>query len=605
MPDLSNTTTSKRRMAGWAPLQHAHPHTGANAPAAPTPEPAPELINDDAASAAPQVAPAANVVAPQEQSAPIAEPAVAQSEAPAVSAPVAHAPADRRRMRGWTPLAVAHPNGPALAPAPAAAKPQTPAVAESAPAPVVEEPVLAPAADTPVESAAPAEIPAGRRRMAGYKPLADAASAPAAAPATPAQPAQAAATATPTAPVEPSAPALAASQPAASAGVIPEHNENRRRMAGWSPLQHGNPASAPVAEPVAEQPEVQQPAAATVAEPATTPAPASAPTAAQPQQLAPTGTDRVAVREATTEKEPMGKGAKLALAVGAAVLIAVVGILAARWLRGLDGVQEFIATYPGHTDLPDSAPVGIPAWVSWQHFFNLFFMFLIIHTGFAIRKEERAEAYWTPKKGSFFSPKQNKPPKVSIFQWMHQSLDVLWVLNGVIFVVLMFVTGHWMRVVPTGWDIFPNMVSAGLQYVSLDWPAENGWVHYNALQVMTYFITIFIAAPLAVISGVRFSTWWPQKAEKINKLYPVEWARKLHFPVAIYFALFIIGHVLLVFLTGALANLNAMFTSREATDWWGLVVAVVAVAITVGVSFLLKPVLVSSVAARSGDVTSR
>ena len=64
--------------------------------------------------------------------------------------------------------------------------------------------------------------------------------------------------------------------------------------------------------------------------------------------------------------------------------------------------------------------------------------------------------------------------------------------------MVLFVTGQWMRIVPTSWDVFPNAVSAALQYVSLDWPTENGWVNYNALQLLAYFTTVFIAAPLAI-----------------------------------------------------------------------------------------------------------
>ncbi|WP_218157734.1 hypothetical protein [Saccharopolyspora shandongensis] len=28
------------------------------------------------------------------------------------------------------------------------------------------------------------------------------------------------------------------------------------------------------------------------------------------------------------------------------------------------------------------------------------------------------------------------------------------------------------------------------------WPTENGWVHYNALQQLAYFTTVFVAAAL-------------------------------------------------------------------------------------------------------------
>ena len=219
--------------------------------------------------------------------------------------------------------------------------------------------------------------------------------------------------------------------------------------------------------------------------------------------------------------------------------------------------------YPGEYDLPESADPGFPAWVQWQHFFNVFLIVLIIRSGLQVRTEKRPGAYWTPKWS------KNGNGKISLKLWFHQSLDILWLVNGVVFVVLLFVTGHWMRIVPTSWEVFPNALSALLQYVSLDWPTENGWVNYNSLQQLMYFITVFIAAPLAAITGVRMSGLWPKNAKTLNRVYPVEWARAIHFPVMLYFVAFIIVHVALVFATGALRNLNHMYGGTDVVNWAG------------------------------------
>lgn len=285
------------------------------------------------------------------------------------------------------------------------------------------------------------------------------------------------------------------------------------------------------------------------------------------------------------------------------VVVGLILVLGARWLRTLEPIQEFIATYDGHASQPEVAPAGIPAWLGWQHFLNMFFIVLIVRTGLQVRTERKPPAYWTAKKNSFFSPPGAKPKKVSLSQWLHQSLDVLWVVNGLIFVGLLIVTDHWMRIVPTSWDIFPNMVSGAIQYASLDWPTESGWVHYNALQVMAYFVTVFIAAPLAIISGIRISTWWPDQNQRLNKIYPVEVARAIHFPVMLYFVFFTIAHVFLVFFTGALRNLNHMYTSRDVVDWWGLVIFLSSLVVIAGAWFLTQPLFTRPVAAKMGQVT--
>ncbi|HEY4615540.1 MAG TPA: cytochrome b/b6 domain-containing protein [Citricoccus sp.] len=287
----------------------------------------------------------------------------------------------------------------------------------------------------------------------------------------------------------------------------------------------------------------------------------------------------------------------------AVLVLAALVVLGARWLRTLEGVQEFLVTYDGHATQPEATPVGIPGWLGWQHFLNMFFIVLIIRTGLQVRTERKPPGYWTARKDSFFSPAGNTPKKVSLTQWLHQSLDVLWVMNGVIFVVLLFATGHWARIVPTSWDVFPNMLSGAIQYASLDWPTENGWVHYNALQMVAYFLTVFVAAPLAIVSGIRISTWWPERAERLTKLYPVQWARAVHFPVMVYFVAFTIVHVFLVFFTGALRNLNHMYTSRDVVDGWGLVIFLVSLAVLAAAWFLTKPMFTTPLASRMGTVS--
>ncbi|MBT2554162.1 cytochrome b/b6 domain-containing protein [Arthrobacter sp. ISL-5] len=289
--------------------------------------------------------------------------------------------------------------------------------------------------------------------------------------------------------------------------------------------------------------------------------------------------------------------------LGGLIVAAVTLVLLSRWLRSLPEVQSFLLTFPGNPTLPESAPTGLPAWMGWQHFLNMFFLVLIVRTGLQVRHEKKAPASFTPKEGSFFSPKGSTPKKVSLTQWLHQSLDVLWVLNGLIFIVLLFVTSQWMKIVPTNLDVIPNALSAALQYASLDWPHENGWLYYNALQMLAYFTTVFLAAPLAILSGMRFSTWWPDKNGRLSKIYPVEIARKVHYPVMLYFVAFTVVHVFLVFFTGALRNLNHMYTSRDVVDWVGLGVFILSLVVTAAAWILTKPLFTRPLAERFGTLS--
>ncbi|MFT4158097.1 MAG: cytochrome b/b6 domain-containing protein [Microbacterium sp.] len=278
-------------------------------------------------------------------------------------------------------------------------------------------------------------------------------------------------------------------------------------------------------------------------------------------------------------------------------IVAAATVAFVRTLLSLDAMEEFLAAFPGHYEPAIHVEPGFAPWVGWQHFFNMFLMVLIIRSGLTIRHEKRPTAFWAPK---------NDPKgKVSLTIWFHQALDILWLVNGVIFVVLLFVTGHWVRIVPTSWEVLPNALSAALQYVSLDWPTENGWNNYNSLQQLAYFVTVFLAAPLAAMTGVRMSKLWPKNAERLSRAYPIEWARRVHFPVMLYFVLFIIAHVTLVFLTGMLRNLNHIFASSDAIGWTGFWVFVAAMAAIVAGWGVARPLVIAPIAKLFGTVSGR
>lgn len=282
--------------------------------------------------------------------------------------------------------------------------------------------------------------------------------------------------------------------------------------------------------------------------------------------------------------------------------IAVIGglFMLVRLLMGTDAMTAFLVRYPGEYPLPEGAEPGFPAWVRWNHFLNMFFIVLIIRSGLQNRYEKKPPAYWTPRWSWFGGGK-----KISITLWLHQLLDILWLLNGIVFVTLLFVTGHWVRIVPTSWAVFPNALSAMLQYLSLDWPTENGWVAYNSLQQLTYFTIVFVAAPLAAVTGLRMSGLWPAKAKRLSTLYPLELARAVHFPTMLFFVFFVITHVAMVFATGALRNLNHMFAGTDSTNWAGFWIFVVALAAIAVLWELARPIILAPIANLLGQVSQR
>jgi hypothetical protein len=137
----------------------------------------------------------------------------------------------------------------------------------------------------------------------------------------------------------------------------------------------------------------------------------------------------------------------------------------------------------------------------------------------------------------------------------------------------------------------------------LNWPLEDGWVNYNALQLLAYFATVFIAAPLAFLSGLRMSAAWPKNATVLNKIYPIEAARVVHFPVMLYFVLFVIAHVTLVLATGALRNLNHMYGGSDKVNWVGFGIFAASIAVMVAAWLLARPLFLRPIASLTGSVT--
>jgi sulfoxide reductase catalytic subunit YedY len=285
------------------------------------------------------------------------------------------------------------------------------------------------------------------------------------------------------------------------------------------------------------------------------------------------------------------------LPIGFVVLI--VAVAAAKGLRNMASVERFIVRNPGTIETTTAkASPGLPIWVGVQHFFNLFLLIFIIRSGvqilsdhprlywtrhstpgkdwFRIQKPVPTEPLWTAKQDSISLPPQVGLPglrhSIGLARWWHLGTDSLWLLNGLVFYVLLFTTGQWRRVVPTTWAVFPNALSVLIQYLSLHWPTENGWVAYNSLQLLAYFITIFVAAPLALVTGLGMSPALSTRFKRISKLLSIQTARSLHFFVLVWFIVFIVSHVALVFATGLLNNLNHIYAARNDASWIGFAI---------------------------------
>jgi len=302
------------------------------------------------------------------------------------------------------------------------------------------------------------------------------------------------------------------------------------------------------------------------------------------------------------------------LPIGAVGLL--LSIAVAQQLRQYDWMQSFIEDYPGTSS--SYAPAlhsGFPWWLRWQHFFNILFMMFIIRAGLQILAdhprlnldagcqpgrewfrmrgpipEDRLDPaqparVWTAKDDSVALPKWLGLPgfrhSIGLARWWHFGFDVLWIVNGVIFYALLFSTGQWQRIVPQSWDVIPNAISAMVQYASLDLPANEGWLTFNALQLLAYFLTVFVAAPLALVTGLLQAPSIAGRFGLAHGVFNRQVARTVHFGVLTWMVSFIAIHTVMVYITGLVGNLNHITLGTDTDSWWAVVIYAVAMVIVV------------------------
>ncbi|HET6384938.1 MAG TPA: molybdopterin-dependent oxidoreductase [Armatimonadota bacterium] len=263
--------------------------------------------------------------------------------------------------------------------------------------------------------------------------------------------------------------------------------------------------------------------------------------------------------------------------------------------------------------LVPASPHGFPAWLRITHYVNFLFLILLIRSGLQILADHArlywnvhctpntewlrlapapvpTDRVWTAKEDAqYLSPWIGLPGRrhtVGMARHWHFLSVLFWVLNGVVFVALLFATDQWKRLVPTSWQILPDAWAVFVHYATFHMPPEpNGFYAYNALQQLVYFGVVFILAPLAILTGPSMSPaftsrygWYPKLP--LNR----QIGRSLHFLVMCCFVLFIVMHVSLVIFTGFARNMNHIVMGTDTSSPVGLYLGLVGIAVVVAIN---------------------
>ena len=240
---------------------------------------------------------------------------------------------------------------------------------------------------------------------------------------------------------------------------------------------------------------------------------------------------------------------------------------------------------------------GFFSWVGISHFINLLFISLLIRSGLEIlsahprlywndgcnvgsewlkltRKVMPADRLWTAAdQQEPFSSWLALPGDMNLGMGRHWHFFsiIFWVLNGVIYVFLLFAIGGWRRLIPTSWGIFPAAIHASLIYAHFHLPPPGH--PYNPVQQLAYAGIVFVIAPLMIATGAAMS---PAVAARfpgyIRMLGGRQSARSIHFLGLLAICLFTVVHVTLVVIEDFPANMSYIIHGRHALE--GLSVAI-------------------------------
>ncbi len=253
------------------------------------------------------------------------------------------------------------------------------------------------------------------------------------------------------------------------------------------------------------------------------------------------------------------------------------------------------------------AALGWPVWVRITHYINLLFMGLLIRSGIQIAGAH-PRLYWNDNcdpDSAWLNLVRKKVPKDKLYTSMDDEVPVsawlalpgkdnlglgrhwhffsiiFWLLNGVVYVVLLFATGEWSRLIPTSWSIFPQAWQTFLTYITFHLPPKSDFTPLDPLQQLTYAAVVFLLAPFMLVTGAAMSPSIEARFPWYIKLFGGrQVARSLHFLSMIAFTLFIIMHTALVLIVYFQDNIRNIVLGSEQANL-GLAIAIAVIALLV------------------------
>jgi thiosulfate reductase cytochrome b subunit len=147
----------------------------------------------------------------------------------------------------------------------------------------------------------------------------------------------------------------------------------------------------------------------------------------------------------------------------------------------------------------------------------------------------------------------------------HFFLAWIFVANGALYLLAGLASGHFRRdLAPRDRELTPrHLWRSVVDHALLRHPVGEAARRYNILQKLTYLAVIVLLLPLMVLTGLTMSPGVDAAVPWLVSLFGGrQSARAIHFITANLIVLFVIVHVVEVFLAGAWNEIRSMITGR-------------------------------------------
>ncbi|HET9741376.1 MAG TPA: molybdopterin-dependent oxidoreductase [Terriglobales bacterium] len=292
------------------------------------------------------------------------------------------------------------------------------------------------------------------------------------------------------------------------------------------------------------------------------------------------------------------------------IIVFIVLVIAAAWIEvaiaGLPPVPAVPQIYPNNF----SGPHGFPVWVRYCHFFNFLFVMMLIRSGISILMDHPRlyfndgctpgtewirftplrvprDRLWTAKDDArYITPLVGTPGyrhTIGVARIWH-FIDVHgFIITGIFFVVMLFDTEQWRRIVPTSPTVLLQAWNTFVHYATFHLPPEpNGFYGYNALQQLAYFSAVFVFGPLAIATGIAMSPAVVNRFQWYPRIFGGrQSARSIHFLNMLGFLSFLVVHVTLVVITGFARNMNHIVMGTDDQNPIGMYLGFVGIAVVI------------------------